>query len=531
MKKASIIIINIFLILVSILTIVNLYYSFPSFKYTVLSKLILVGFALLLIILFFNFLFKRFYQKKWQVFIVLLLVAAFAFGMFKVNEFLLSYSNLFKNVEIQKTKSNLIAKKDSPINSIDDITKETKIGFQSVKNFQHGNLPLNEVKKLDITDNLKQYNTFKKAYTALEDNEIDLMSGPELNDEELKALNENFSDEYKIVATFEADEAYDKVEKDITSTPFTILVSGIDSRSSNIKDVSNSDSNILVTFNPNTGKVTTLTTPRDSFVQLQCGGYTNDKLTHAASYGGTKCVKETLENFYDIKIDYSLTINFVGVIEVVDALGGIKIDIPKNSMNLDGAKVCEQNSHGIKDTLCWEEGKVNTLDGETALAFARNRYNQDGGDFSRGRNQQMVIEAILKKATKINNIDTINKLLNVASKHMSTNLKKDDIISLYEILIGLDNDVVIEKLYINGATGMVNALSVVYPDLDAVNYASYRMQVNLGLVKPQLPQNGYYIYGSKPPYNDGENPLRQQSMPFDANKIVEIKTEDKDKDK
>lgn len=514
MKKFSIISINIILIIASIFTIINLFYSFPSFKYTVLSKLILAGYALFLFILFINFLLRKHSNKKWQIVLTSLLLIGFGYGLFQVNSILLSFNTLLQG-EVSKTiKTNLIAPKDSIINSVDDIKKDTVIGIQSITGFQHGNLPLDELRKLNLTDNIKQYSSFEDAYTALKNKEIDLMSGPELDNSKLISLNANFTKEYKIIKTFEADEAYQKVTKDITTTPFTILVSGIDSRSSDIKDVSNSDSNIIVTFNPNTGKITTLTTPRDSYIKLACGGYTNDKLTHAASYGGTKCVKETLENFYNIKIDYSLTINFVGVIDIIDALDGIKVDIPVNNVNINNPRVCEQDSHGVKDKLCWTEGKVNTLDGETALAFARNRYNQDSGDFSRGRNQQLVIEATLERLTEINNLNNINKLLKASSKHMTTSLSKDDIISLYEIFIGLNEDVVVEKLYISGSTGMVNERSVVYPNLDSVAYAKFRMHVNLGNKKPQFPRNGYFIYGSKPSYDNGNNPLRSQKMPF-----------------
>lgn len=523
MKKISIISINIILIIASIITIVNLFYSFPSMKATVLSKLILVGYVLFIFILLFNFIFKRYFEKKWQIIITIILLLVFSFGLFKFNEILLSYSNLFSQSDSKTTKTNLIARKDSPINSIDDITKDTVVGIQSVTGFQHGSLALNELQKLNKTQNIKQYASFEQAYTALANKEIDLMSGPNLNDQKLLDLNKNFISEYKIITTFEADEAYDSVNKDITNTPFTILISGIDSRSSDIEDVSNSDSNIIVTFNPNTGKITTLTTPRDSFIKLACGGYTNDKLTHAASYGGTKCVKNTLENLYNIQIDYSLKINFVGVIDIIDAIGGIKVDIPVNNVNIGNSKVCEQDSKGHKDALCWVEGKVNTLDGETALAFARNRYNQDGGDFSRGRNQQIVIEATLKRLTEINNLSNINKLLQASAKHMNTSLSKDDIVSLYEIFIGLNDDILIEKLYISGSTGRENNLSVVYPNQASINYAKFRMHVNLGAVKPQFPKNGYYIKGSKPSYDYGNNPLRSQKMPFNQYNIQKIK--------
>ncbi|MDF9866908.1 LCP family protein required for cell wall assembly [Bacilli bacterium PM5-3] len=516
MKKKLHIIMVVEIVLISLLTMANLIYTFQSLKYTVVSKLIIVAFCFLLAILLINILFDKFFQKKWQMFITILIVIALNYGFFQVNLFLYNYNVAMGRIQVPTTyKTSLIAKKDSEYNKVDDINSNTTIGIQSIKYYENGQMALDEIKKLNKTDNIKQYSSLKKAFTALQNNEIDMMSVKGLSDETLLDIDSNLSKNYKVITTFETKEKVEAVKKDIISEPFTILISGIDSRSSKISDVSNSDSNVLVTFNPKTGRVTTLTTPRDSYVQIQCGGYGYDKLTHAAAYGGTKCVKKTLEKLYDVKVDYTVRINFVGVIEIVDALGGIEIDVPTNTMNVPGQDVCEQDSHGKKGTICWKEGEVNKFNGESALAFARNRYKQDGGDFYRGRNQQVVIEAILNKATQINNIDTINKLLTTISKHMSTNINTSDIISLYEILVGMDNSINIEKLYISGSTGMVGAASVVYPNTDDMKYATYRMKVALEEVYPQFPTNGYYVEAQKPSNADGNNPLRTQKMPFD----------------
>ena len=112
---------------------------------------------------------------------------------------------------------------------------------------------------------------------------------------------------------------------------------GVDSKKENIKDSSfNGDALMLITFNPNTLNATILSIPRDSYVPIACfPGQRKNKITHAAWYG-EECMIDTIENFTGIKIDYYLKINFKGVVKLVDALGGIDVDVPY--------QLCEQNS-------------------------------------------------------------------------------------------------------------------------------------------------------------------------------------------
>ncbi|MEG0284283.1 MAG: LCP family protein [Erysipelotrichales bacterium] len=518
MRKHLTKIVVIEMIIVAALTIAHLFKIFPTLKYAIIMKIAIISLLLIIAIIVIGSLFQSFFNKKWKVVITVLIFLIYNGVLGYANKFLYEVDNSLQGIDTLKTS--LVAKSDSKYNSEDDIDNSAKIGVQTSSNEANGEFAMAEVKKMDKTKNIKQYTNYKNALAALEKGEVDMISMTGIRDREISKLDSSFADNHKVVASFKGKLEHSKSDKDITKVPFTILVSGIDSRSSNIKDVSNSDSNILVTFNPDTGKVTTLTTPRDSFVPIQCNNYSNDKLTHAGAYGGTKCVQKTLEKLYDVKVDYTVRINFTGVIDIVDALGGVEVDVPENKLvqkESDG-KTCEQNSHGKKGTLCWYDGKVNKFNGEEALAFARNRYGQDGGDFYRGRNQQIVIESIIHKATSINNIETVSKLLASVSDNMKTNLSRNDIISLYEVMIGLDTGLNIEKLYISGSTGMENGLSVVYPSQEDVDYASYRMKANLELLETQFPGNDYYVEGTKPENIDGNNALRKQKAAYKKSK-------------
>lgn len=82
---------------------------------------------------------------------------------------------------------------------------------------------------------------------------------------------------------------------------------------------SNSDTLIVVTFNPDTLTATMLSIPRDSYVPISCNGNAKSKITHAG-WQGVSCVENTIENFLDIDIDYYVKLNFKGLVGLVDAL-------------------------------------------------------------------------------------------------------------------------------------------------------------------------------------------------------------------
>ena len=110
----------------------------------------------------------------------------------------------------------------------------------------------------------------------------------------------------------------------VTQNPFTVYISGIDVYGE-ISQTSRSDVNMLVTVNPQTKEVIMTTTPRDYYVQLPgVSGESRDKLTHAGIYG-IQCSIDTLEQLYDIEIDYYVRVNFTTLRNLVDALGGVNV--------------------------------------------------------------------------------------------------------------------------------------------------------------------------------------------------------------
>ena len=117
--------------------------------------------------------------------------------------------------------------------------------------------------------------------------------------------------------------------------------------------------------------------PRDSYVPIACwSGKPENKITHAAAYG-TDCMMSTIEEYFDIKIDYYAKINFKGLVKLVDAMGGIDVKVPKD--------LCTDNSNR-EGEVCISQGYQH-LNGEQALVLSRNRKQLAAGDLDRGRNQ------------------------------------------------------------------------------------------------------------------------------------------------
>lgn len=163
---------------------------------------------------------------------------------------------------------------------------------------------------------------------------------------------------------------------------FTMYISGIDTRGGMIAK-SRSDVNILATVNVDTRQVLLVSTPRDFYVPLPISNGVPDKLTHAGIYG-VECSMGTLEMLYNTEIDYYFRVNFGGFKKIIDALGGVTVDSEYSfSSTVTGHSFSKGENH---------------LNGEAALAFARERKAFSSGDRQRGKNQMAVIKAVIEKA-------------------------------------------------------------------------------------------------------------------------------------
>ena len=243
--------------------------------------------------------------------------------------------------------------------------------------------------------------------------------------------------------------------KSITE-PFTMLLMGIDSTDEVLEQnaIANGDTLILITFNPKTLNATMFSIPRDSYVPIACwSGKPENKITHAAAYGND-CMINTIQDYFDVNIDYYAKINFKGLVKLVDAVGGVEVDVPKVLCTDDssrGEEICIQPGH-------------QTLNGEQALVYARNRKQLANGDFGRADHQQEIIMALINKIKTINDVSTFIDILNTVSNSMDTNLTTKQILSFYNVgkdilkkSVSTDtsNLINVQRLYLQGTGQMI----------------------------------------------------------------------------
>lgn len=161
---------------------------------------------------------------------------------------------------------------------------------------------------------------------------------------------------------------------------YTVYISGIDNRGALIAK-SRSDVNIIAVANTKTRQLLLVSTPRDYFVPLSISDGVPDKLTHAGIYG-VNVSMDTLGMLYDMDIKDYFRMNFGGFKNIVDALGGVTV--------MSDYDFSASGFHYNKG--------ANNLNGEQALAFARERHSFAEGDRQRGKNQMAVIKGVVNKA-------------------------------------------------------------------------------------------------------------------------------------
>ena len=328
---------------------------------------------------------------------------------------------------------------------------------------------------LKLEFNKSEYDSISDSADAVIDGESDAMLALDSNFDILKE-NDTKYDDLKPIYTFSVTTKVKTLSsnKDVTKENFVIYISGIDT-SGKVATKARSDVNILVAVNPNTNKILIINTPRDYYVKLH-SKKAMDKLTHAGIYGIEESVS-TLEDFYDIKIDYYARVNFTTFINIVDKLGGIEVDVPMN--------FCEQDSNRVLDVICLKKG-LQTLNGEQALALARNRYAAAGGDRGRIENQMLVLEAIIDKAISPKIITKYNSLLNGVSGSIITNMDQKSFSKLIKNQIRKKSKWEFETYSVNGSdsnnttysTGGARAY-VMVPKEETVLEAKYKLDTLL----------------------------------------------------
>ncbi len=248
----------------------------------------------------------------------------------------------------------------------------------------------------------------------------------------------------------------------------SILFLGVDDRDGNLEG--RTDAMILATFNKEHGSVKLLNIPRDSLVEIP-GRRNRDKINHAHAFGGLDLAVETVENLFDIPVDYYVKLNFKAFIEIVDALGGVEVEVPFTFTEMD--------SNDQQGAITLNEG-TQLLNGEEALAFARMRKKDPRGDLGRGERQQEVLKAIITKGASLSSITSYNDVMNSIEDHMTTNLSFGNMLALHSYSSALSN---IESLRLEGSDARINGGYYYELNPESVRELSATFRVHLGLVE------------------------------------------------
>ena len=223
-------------------------------------------------------------------------------------------------------------------------------------------------------------------------------------------------------------------DKNVTN----ILLIGSDTRDENERG--RTDSMILLSINKQTKQMTMTSLMRDCYVEIPDHGWA--KLNAAYSYGGAELLMDTIEQNFDVAVDKFVYVSFFSFIDIVDAVGGINIDLSDDEAQYMTDPMAEQNkylgnkkgtdylSHGGDDML---------LNGNQALAYARLRY-VGNADFERTQRQRTVITKIISQAKTLSPLK-LDNFMKVCCSELTTNMTKGEMyIMFYKLLFSMNYD-------------------------------------------------------------------------------------------
>lgn len=192
--------------------------------------------------------------------------------------------------------------------------------------------------------------------------------------------------------------------------PFSILILGIDAEDG----VSRSDTIMVATINPEEESVKLVSIPRDTMIDMPLTyTHSQEKINAMYALGGVPMVLDTVEEYLDIPISFYATLDFEGLVSLVDAVGGIDV-VSERAFTV-------QDSEENMDAIQIEEGPQH-LDGEHALGYARMRKQDPRGDWGRQERQREVIESLVDELISLNTLTNFNAILDAIRPNLQTNL-------------------------------------------------------------------------------------------------------------
>lgn len=221
--------------------------------------------------------------------------------------------------------------------------------------------------------------------------------------------------------SIEDDAERQELEEELTpvnsaSDPFYVLILGSDARESDAG--SRSDVIMLARVDPSSGSVSLVSIPRDTMVTIN--GSTQ-KINAAYAHGGSAMAVRAVSEFAGVPISHFVSVHFEELEEIVDMLGGVWVDIPENISAGNGGMSFEAGSQ--------------LLNGQQALAYARERYHVSGGDFGRAQAQRQIVEAVIRQVLASSPVE-LPGLIGQLANCITTDLSVTDIVGYAQEFLG-----------------------------------------------------------------------------------------------
>lgn len=392
-------------------------------------------------------------------------------------------SNMTNIAKHSKNTVSVVVKESS------DMKKKTDLAGRSVGTLANINTVgskkiLKELTHSGISMEQKEFGSMTEMLESFYNGEVDSIvisesSRSQITDMEAYANFDNntrvvYQTSYKVENTDKA-----KAVSNITNTPFNVLISGSDTRGG-FDENGRSDVIMVATVNPKTGTILLTSVPRDFYVTTACDAADGcqqgalDKITHTGIHG-TNTTKRTVEQLLGIEINYTFKVGFDTVTDIVDAVGGIDVNVEpgyacNDFLNLSGFSV--------------HEG-VNHLNGEQALAYARERYAYSEGDRQRTKNQQQVLMGIVDKITSPAIVTNYASIMDSMSDTFSTTMSSQEISDLIKYQLNKNPKWKMEQYMVNGTGDTLmcaelgNAAYVMVPDQSTVTTAKNKINAVL----------------------------------------------------
>ena len=398
-------------ILYAILALVLLFtmfnYNFLSFRF--LNIIITIG---LLVVLAISIFLQKTKKSPLVTTVVLVIFSLVSLvGIFGFKQMIDITNRMNQTAAFSEVEMSIVVPKESDIKDVSQLTSvqaPTKVDKNNIEILMSA---LKKDKKVDVkVDDVASY---QEAYDNLKSGKSKAMVLSGSYASLLESVDSNYASNLKTIYTYKIKKKNSNSANQVDSKVFNIYISGIDTYGP-ISTVSRSDVNIIMTVNMNTHKILLTTTPRDAYVKIPGGGADQyDKLTHAGIYG-VETSEQTLEDLYGIKIDYYARINFTSFLKLIDQLGGVT----------------------VYNDQAFTQGKFDfpvgdiQMNSEQALGFVRERYDLDGGDNDRGKNQEKVISAIVNKLASLKSVSNFTSIVNNLQDSVQTNMSLNTINAL-----------------------------------------------------------------------------------------------------